>query len=226
MVDSTQVIATGGTVSEALAGMSSALDVPVHLTALLLLALLALELGRIVIEGWRRLRPKTPQLQEIASQALVYSWAAPDIARRATSKLAERTVLDLAAAAQSGRPEAIEYALSDYELRIQRRLDRTRMLVRAGPAIGLMGTLIPLAPGLAVLGQGDFAPLAAQLKVAFAATVLGILVGTGAFALTLLRTRLYTEDLAAFERAVATYAPQALAQAQHHIAPAPAEAVA
>jgi biopolymer transport protein ExbB/TolQ len=79
--------------------------------------------------------------------------------------------------------------------------------VRAGPAIGLMGTLIPLAPGLSVLGDGDFAPLAADLKVAFAATVIGILVGTAAFGLTLLRTRFYTEDLAAFERAVAEHRP-------------------
>jgi biopolymer transport protein ExbB/TolQ len=83
------------------------------------------------------------------------------------------------------------------------------MMVRAGPALGLMGTLIPLAPGLSALGDGDFATLAGDLKVAFAATVLGILVGTGAFALTLVRTRLYTEDLAGLERAVAAYDPKA-----------------
>lgn len=81
------------------------------------------------------------------------------------------------------------------------------MLVRAGPALGLMGTLIPLAPGLAALGDGDFQQLAADLQIAFAATVVGILVGTGAFALTLFRTRVYTEDLAALERAVAQFAP-------------------
>ncbi|MBO0769773.1 MAG: MotA/TolQ/ExbB proton channel family protein, partial [Solirubrobacterales bacterium] len=100
--------------------------------------------------------------------------------------------------------DAVENALADYELAIQRRLDRTRMMVRAGPAVGLMGTLIPLAPGLSQLGGGHFAPLAADLKVAFAATVVGILVGTAAFALTLVRTRTYTEDLAGLERAVAT----------------------
>jgi hypothetical protein len=32
---------------------------------------------------------------------------------------------------------------------VQRRLNRTGLLIRAGPAVGLMGTLIPLAPGLA-----------------------------------------------------------------------------
>ncbi len=85
---------------------------------------------------------------------------------------------------------------------MQRRLDRTRLLVRAGPAVGLMGTLIPLAPGLAALGDGDVATLADNLRDAFGATVVGLLVGTIAFALTLVRTRMYTEDLVALEQAV------------------------
>ena len=90
---------------------------------------------------------------------------------------------------------------------MQRRLDRTRLLVRAGPAIGLMGTLIPLAPGLAALGDGDVATLAENLRDAFGATVVGLLVGTVAFALTLTRTRMYSEDLAALEQAGRGAAP-------------------
>jgi biopolymer transport protein ExbB/TolQ len=203
------ILATTDMTSNALSGLAGALRVPVHVGALVLLGLLALELGRIVTEGWRRLNPSNPGLEAVATRALTHPDDAGAVARRSPGPLAERTVIDLAAAAQSGRAEAIEYALADYELRIQRRLDRTRMLVRAGPALGLMGTLIPLAPGLAALGDGDFATLAGDLRVAFAATVLGILVGTGAFALTLVRTRLYTEDLAALERAVAAHDPQA-----------------
>ncbi len=98
---------------------------------------------------------------------------------------------------------AAEHALADYELAVQRRLDRTRIIVRAGPAVGLMGTLIPLAPGLAALGRGDLPQLASDLRTAFAATVIGLLAGTVAFALTLTRTRIYSEDLTALERAAA-----------------------
>ena len=65
-----------------------------------------------------------------------------------------------------------------------------------------MGTLIPLAPGLAALGRGDVASLATDLRTAFGATVVGLLVGTVAFALTIVRTRAATEDLVALERAV------------------------
>ena len=67
-----------------------------------------------------------------------------------------------------------------------------------------MGTLIPLAPGLAALGNGDVASLAENLRDAFGATVVGLLVGTVAFALTLARTRMYTEDLAALEQGSGT----------------------
>ena len=199
------IVAAADTASQGLSGLATALRVPVHVVALVLLALLALELGRLLTESWRRVRPGSHRLQALTARALAEPAVAARLARGTPGPLAERTVVDLAAAARSGRADAFEHALADYELRIQRRLDRTRILVRAGPALGLMGTLIPLAPGLSALGDGDYQVLAADLKVAFAATVIGILVGTGAFALTLVRTRLYTEDLAAFERAVAAY---------------------
>ena len=46
-----------------------------------------------------------------------------------------------------------------------------RLLVRAGPALGLMGTLIPLAPALAALGKGEPNVLADKLQTAFSITV-------------------------------------------------------
>ena len=196
-------------VSQALSGFSSALKEPVHLLALLLLAVLAFELGRIAMEAWRRVRPSSPPLEQVAARAMADHEHAPRLARQAPGPLAERAVIGLADAVQSGGRDAVENALAGYELQIQRRLDRTRVLVRAGPAVGLMGTLIPLAPGLAALGKGNYTQLAGDLQVAFAATVVGILVGTRAFTLTLVRTRVYTEDLAALERAVAAREPQA-----------------
>lgn len=191
--------------SQALSGLAGLLERPVHIAAVLTLGLLALELGRLLMEGWRRVNPRNPRLQEVASRALREPATAEQTARAAPSPLAERTVVDLAAA--GGEPSRLETALADFELSVQRRLSRTRVLVRAGPALGLMGTLIPLAPGLAALGDGDFQALAADLRVAFAATVVGILVGVGAFALTLYRSQFYMEDLASLERAVAAFRP-------------------
>ena len=206
-------------VTDALSGIARALEVPVHVAAIGLLVVLAFELGRGLTETWRRVRPGRPRLAATVARALVDPAAAPAVARDAPSPLAERAVLDMAAARATGREEALEHALADYELGVQRRLDRTRMLVRAGPALGLMGTLIPLAPGLGALGRGDFQALADDLQVAFAATVVGILVGTVSFTLTLVRTRVYTEDLAALERGSASAAPAGPAPSAARVAP-------
>jgi biopolymer transport protein ExbB/TolQ len=205
-------LAASDPTSDALSGLTSLLEVPVHVLAVLLLAVLAFETGGLVMEGWRRVRPSARPVDETAGRAMAYPYGAAAIARGTPSPLTEKTVLDLAGAVQSAREDAVENALVKYELRIQRKLDRTRMLVRAGPALGLMGTLIPLAPGLSALGDGDYKQLAGDLKTAFAATVVGILVGTGAYILTLIRTRNYTEDLAGLERAVTARQ----AHPQHH----------
>jgi len=197
------VIASIDLTGRALSGVATALKTPVQIAAIVLLAVLAYELGRIATESWRRVRPGVTPLERIATTAMSDPADAARIARSAPGPLSELAVRQLATAAAANEPDGYETALADYELRIQRRLDRTRILVRAGPAVGLMGTLIPLAPGLGALGQGNYSELASDLRLAFSATVIGLLVGTIAFALTLIRTRVYTEDLAGLERAVA-----------------------
>jgi len=67
--------------------------------------------------------------------------------------------------------------LADFDLQSLRKLERTRMLVRFGPALGLMGTLIPLSPALEGLAKGNVKLLTENLRVAFSVTVLGLLIG-------------------------------------------------
>jgi biopolymer transport protein ExbB/TolQ len=194
------LVAAGG-IAEALARIASSLRTPVLILALLVLLVCALETGRFATELWSRTRAGRNALGNLARQVLADPGKAAVLSRRAPSSFAGEALLDMARAILAGEQANIEHALADYELAVQRRLDRTRILVRAGPALGLMGTLIPLAPGLAALGHGDVATLATDLRTAFAATTIGLLVGTVAFALTLTRTRMYTEDLTALERA-------------------------
>lgn len=189
---------------DALADIATALRTPVLIAAVLILLLCALELGRFGSELWRRrVRARGVDLGQLAERAISDPANAPLYAYSAPGAIAAEALVEVSSAARApDSPAATERALARYELAVQRRLDRTRLLVRAGPAVGLMGTLIPLAPGLAALGQGDVASLAENLRDAFGATVVGLLVGTVAFALTLARTRMYTEDLVALEQAV------------------------
>lgn len=95
-----------------------------------------------------------------------------------------------AAGAAAGDPLlAAERLLAEEELALARRLEKTDLLVRLGPALGLAGTLIPLGPGLAALGRGEVQVLAAALTVAFDTTIIGILVGGVAFVLSSVRRR-------------------------------------
>lgn len=203
---------------DGLAQIATALRVPVLIAAVVVLLLCALELGRFGAEYWRRrIRGRDFDLRELTERAIAEPQHAAPYASFAPGAVAAKAMVEIATAAGPDRGRAVEHALARYELAVQRRLDRTRLLVRAGPAIGLMGTLIPLAPGLAALGDGDVSALAENLRDAFGATVVGLLVGTVAFALTLARTRMYTEDLAALEQG---------AEAILHSSPAPAPPLA
>jgi biopolymer transport protein ExbB/TolQ len=103
---------------------------------------------------------------------------------------------------EAGRPGSeplMAKELADFDFRCQRRLGRTRLLVRLGPALGLMGTLIPLSPALEGLANGDVQTLTDNLRVAFSITVLGLLIGAIAFGLSLARDRIYGQDYSDLE---------------------------
>jgi biopolymer transport protein ExbB/TolQ len=74
------------------------------------------------------------------------------------------------------------------------RISRADVLARTGPMLGLMGTLIPLGPALAGLGEGNIKVLAEGITMAFDTTVLGLFNGAFGYAIGHLRRRWY-EDL-------------------------------
>ena len=86
-----------------------------------------------------------------------------------------------------------------FERIARRRIERTDILTRVSPMLGLMGTLIPLGPGLAGLGQGDLSILTTAVTVAFDTTVLGLLTGIVGFILGRFRRRWYDEILSTNE---------------------------
>jgi biopolymer transport protein ExbB/TolQ len=215
------VIAAGIDLGDGLSHIATALRVPVLIAAVVILVLCALECGRFAVEWWRRWRNRRFDLRQVVAEALADPSHAAHYSRYARSPITARAILAIAAAPPADRTLATERALVDYELAVERGLDRTRLLVRAGPAIGLMGTLIPLIPGLAALAGGDVGTLANDLRDAFGATVVGLLVGTVAFALTLTRTRMFTEDLAGLEQGSAVAAPAAPAEARPAFEPRP-----
>ena len=89
--------------------------------------------------------------------------------------------------------------LQEYEFYTVKRLERTRILVRLGPMLGLMGTLIPLSPALIGLASGNTTQLAENLITAFSVTVIGLLIGGIAFVISIVRDRMYSQDISDME---------------------------
>ena len=75
-----------------------------------------------------------------------------------------------------------------------RRLDAVRFVVRVGPALGLMGTLIPMGIALAGLAQGDLPNMAASMTTAFTATVVGLACSVVAYGIALVREHWLRSD--------------------------------
>jgi biopolymer transport protein ExbB/TolQ len=83
-----------------------------------------------------------------------------------------------------------------------KKLDYLRILARLGPAMGLVGTLIPMSTGLAALSQGDASRLSGDLVVAFSTTVVGLCSGVAAYVIYTVRSRWLEGDLEALELAM------------------------
>ena len=81
------------------------------------------------------------------------------------------------------------------ETKLGKTIERTDIVTRIGPTLGLMGTLIPMGPGLAALGAGDVNTLASAIIVAFDTTVVGIGAGAVGYFVSKIRRRWYEEDL-------------------------------
>ena len=85
--------------------------------------------------------------------------------------------------------------LSEYEVTADAELGKYKVLVKFGPVLGLMGTLIPMGPALAGLSTGDISSMAYNMQVAFATTVLGLFSGAVGFILLQVKQRWFTSDL-------------------------------
>lgn len=191
--------------------VAGALRLPVLVLALIALAVVLAELGALGVDLLRR---RHRSLARVEQKLLVTSLALQedDIPGALAGIDAIALTPDMAdvlraIVLQLSLPQAderIAKRLAEYEYRHLRRLERTRILVRFGPALGLMGTLIPLSPALSGLAAGHVSELTKNLQVAFSVTVTGLLVGAVAFLISLVRDRLYSQDYSDVQYVAAT----------------------
>jgi biopolymer transport protein ExbB/TolQ len=119
-------------------------------------------------------------------------------ARRQRLPLTLRRLLgDIEEARAQGTLEdaGLEHLVLEREERVRRSLNSARMMVRVGPSIGLLGTLIPMGSSLASMATGNLEAMAGQMVVAFTSTIIGLATGTLAYVVAAVRHNWVTETV-------------------------------
>ena len=81
------------------------------------------------------------------------------------------------------------------------RVKVSDLISKIAPMMGLMGTLIPLGPGIIAIGTGDTGLLSDSLLVAFDTTITGLVVASLSLLISTIRKSWYVKYSAAFEAA-------------------------
>jgi len=155
--------------------VASSLYLPVILAVSLLTVYVTLTIGALAHEAWER--------------------------RRVARAVADyRTQLDAELASSAPHLDArLERLLQGAELQVAKSLDRIRFAIKVGPALGLMGTLIPMGISLAALAEGNIPKMAGSMVTAFTATVAGLGCGVVAYLIALVREKWLRDDIGEME---------------------------
>ena len=183
-------------VHDILRAAASALEIPVVAILILFLLAAAALTGWLIAEYYterRHLKVALPQLLEslrtAPDRAAVIELSG--LLRRQKDALLELTRHpDFT----SEMREALAVRLLEQE---QDRYDKivklSELLARLAPMFGLLGTLIPLGPGIIALGQGDTYTLSTSLLTAFDTTIAGLVAAAFATVISTIRRGWYRE---------------------------------
>ncbi|MBE6491396.1 MULTISPECIES: MotA/TolQ/ExbB proton channel family protein [unclassified Methanobrevibacter] len=194
--------------------ISQSLTIPVLVILLIIVIITIISLGGVIAEYTSRRKVPVGTIRD-----LIYDINAAGsveelkniISDAKIPKSQKKVLTEIASSEALGNTSREALARKLFEFEEEKTLDnlqKTDIITRIGPTLGLMGTLIPMGPGLAALGAGDINTLASSLTVAFNTTIVGI--GSGALCYVLGKIRSgwydrYLSDLDALIDAVLDY---------------------
>lgn len=191
-------------IHDVLRAVSSALEVPVVIVLILFLLAAAVLTGRVIAEFFterRHLKVALPQLLEdlrtADDRAAVIE--ASGLLRRQKDALLE--LLNHPDFNGEMRETLAVRLLEQEQDRYDRIVKLSELLARLAPMFGLLGTLIPLGPGIIALGQGDTYTLSTSLLTAFDTTVAGLVAAAFATVISTVRRGWYREYASILEAA-------------------------
>ncbi|MDI9438179.1 MAG: MotA/TolQ/ExbB proton channel family protein [Euryarchaeota archaeon] len=182
--------------------ISQSLLIPVIIGLLAFMIYAIVSFGGLISEYTSRIRIETKQIEKIISE--FSNPGTPDNIIEIMEQNQDlpygyrETITRLASHPEMGsksREALARKLIEKEEARAAKSLEKTDMVTRLGPTLGLMGTLIPMGPGLAALGAGDINALAQAIIIAFDTTVVGLAAGGIAYVISKVRRRWYEEYL-------------------------------
>jgi biopolymer transport protein ExbB/TolQ len=185
--------------------VSTSLLYPVIIALLGLIAYSLMLVGSFLSEYASRSRDlrKIREGCKLAREYMIkeeYSQSSEVLRSCGSNEFVTRFIDNLSASLKEGRFKIeAEKLLQDYEIKMEREVEKSKLIVRIGPMLGLMGTLIPMGPALMGLSAGNIQQLASNLIIAFSTTVLGLMVGGIGYAITTIKRRWYAQDLSDME---------------------------
>lgn len=192
--------------SNAFHNVSQILLIPVIIILLIFVLYAVISLGGLLFEYNQRRKTRT---DFVHIENIIMSVSSGDSDKligeidECKMPLGHKNVLLKLAKTSNLSPDARELLarkmIENEEIIVAKKLEKTDIIAKIGPAVGLMGTLIPLGPGLAALGAGNVQDLANHLLLAFDAAILGMASAALGFTISKIRRRWYEEELSKLE---------------------------
>ena len=186
--------------------ISEAMTVPVVVILLVLIVFSVYTVGSLIIEAAVERRSYSVRVPELVARIetcepseLARVVQESGLLRRQADDL--RELSDYLYLPEDGRTEVAKRLLANEQGTHKRTVDSVDIAAKVAPMLGLMGTLIPLGPGIIALGQGDTQTLSNSLQFAFDTTVMGLATAVVCFLAARVRRRWYADYLVSMEAA-------------------------
>lgn len=196
-------------VKDILRVVSSSLQIPTIIILIILIIVTIVMIGSIIAEfiTERRLLKGSittliDNLQGRSMEEMRVIINGAGLLRR--QKAAAMQLIDRSEYPANTREALARQLIADEENRYARITRITDLIARVAPMFGLMGTLIPLGPGLIALAQGDTKTLSDSLLIAFDTTVAGLISGAISFVISGIRKGWYEQYMTGLETVMET----------------------
>ena len=183
--------------------MTSVLQIPVVIILILFIAAILVAIGWIISEYMNEHKHMQVQLPKLLDEIKAGEQPIEEIIETSGLLKTQKEALIEITKHSDFNDLMLESLAANLLEREQERYDAklkpTDLLSKLGPMFGLLGTLIPLGPGIIALGQGDTMTLSQSLMTAFDTTIAGLIVAAIAIVISTIRRGWYNNYMSVLE---------------------------